>query len=1214
LFIVSTETDNMQDRIHVRPTIGVLAGWQVYEGYIHGFLDLVLRGIYTAAQEQDCNLLLACGLGHAISQMRLHPAWPVDSADTDFVPIGPWNTDGLIVINPLISSKRSQYIQQVIAEGCPVVFVGPGEKGAAVVLDNESGIRQAIAHLVQHGHQHIAFIAGHEASDVDADSTLRLKAYRKVLQEYGLIEDQNLIAYGYHDLVKGRKAMQQLLESNIKFTAVLASNDHSAIGAMEVIRKAGLRIPQDIAVIGFDDWPDATGQDPPLTSIHYPIFDAGRKALDLLLEIISGGSPENKVIQMPVHLIVRESCGCLPDNSTPTIVPTQADAQNTSPVPFSSIVQQVKEAVWGETHFLAPDEINILCTRLVKAFESSVKENNPGSFRLVFRDVLRRVEEAGDDSHVWHTALSRLEESAPQFLGTWDNTTRQQVEEILCQARIAISTSIRRQYQNHVHYRAFVADQVGLLTSRLFMALNENQIFEALAEYLPQIGINHIVVAFFESERNDPVAQSRLYIVSLVPSLPVRFPSRQFPPPGLFPGDKQLSLALFPLVIQGMAEGYVAFDSIDLDVCATIARQLAAALRGVRLHNEAIVGRQLAEEANRMKSRFLSTVSHELRTPLNLIVGLTNLLLLSSEQANPPSQEDICKDIKRIYSSAQYLDGLIRDVLDLSRDEAGQLKLACEPLNLVEVWQPVVVTGEQMARDKGLDWRSEIPTSLPRVWGDRTRLCQVVLNLVNNAIKFTAQGKVTLIVRADDGRGIPDTRAGMVTVQISDTGLGISPEEQTFIFDEFRQSERTTARGYGGLGLGLAICKRLVEMHGGRIWVESTGQEGMGSIFSFTLPVIQTVSHLGEMPSPDKSGILALLVAKRSGMGKELYNHFTGQGYHVEIIQVDESSDWMQLLLTALPGAVVLDASLIPKLGWEIINALKENPVTHDMPVFFYSLKKSLSSILEFDYLTKPIGSSELIRTLTLQGLDNGSFTLGKTILVVDDEPGILDVHARIVQTQFPSCRVLRSHDGREALDVIRRELPDLVLLDLMMPELDGYGVLEAMREDEAIHDIPVIVLTGQVLTEEDMARFDLGVTAVLQKGIFSAQETMNHVESALARAPGLGSQTQHIVHKAMAYIHEHYAESFSRQDLARHLGLSERYLTRCFHQEMSIAPLMYLNRYRLKQAKTMLEVGTNVTETALAVGFSSVSYFTHLFKKEVGILPSTYRHKQFKR
>ena len=1196
----------MKNAIHGLPTIGVLAGWQVYEGYVHGFLDLVLRGIHAEAQQQGCNLLMACGLGHASGQVRLQPAWPVSSPENDFVPVGPWNTDGLIAINPLITTERSQYIQQVIAEGHPVVFVGPGEKGASVALDNESGIRQAIEHLALHGHKCIAFIAGHENNEVDADSMLRLQAYRRAVQEFGLDNNPRLIVHGYHDISRGRQAMQQLLESNVGLTAVLASNDHSAIGAMETIRKGGLRIPEDIAMIGFDDWPDAARQNPPLTSVHYPVVEAGRRALAFLLEIINEQSSADKCVQVPVKLVVRESCGCLPGRQMSRDHSASAERDQDSITSLPSIAKSICEGVKDETRFIESHELTILSTQLVEAFHHSLREKDPESFRAVFSGILRQVEEVGDDPHVWHTALSSLEESVQRLLVVGNDDVGPQVEEMMRQGRIAISSSIRRQYRQHVYHRGFIADQIGRLSSRLFMATDENQIFNALSEYLGPIGIRHILVAIFEADGNDPVARTRLYPTTESTVLPISFPSRQFPPAGVFPAGEPFSLALFPLLIQDVAEGYIAVDTIDLYTSVTVVRQLAGAFRSVRLHKEAVNGQRLAEEASRMKSRFLSTVSHELRTPLSLITGLAHSLIRLPEDRDSPGQESMRNDLQRIYASAQQLDGLIRDVLDLSRDEAGQLKLVSEPLDLHEVWQPIIMIGQQSAQDKGLSWRCEIPADLPQVWGDRTRLRQVALNLVHNAIKFTTEGEVALIVRTDDD---------MVIIQVRDTGLGIPPEEQELVFDEFRQSERTTARGYGGLGLGLAICKRLVEMHGGRIWVESTGQEGVGSSFFFTLPLIQAESESREMALAIQGGLVALLAAEHSSAGKELHDHLAEHGYHVLRLEIDEeSSNWISPLLNAGPGAIILDASLAPRFGWDVIKVLKENPFTQDVPVLLFSLQKQRGSILELDYLTKPLGSPELIRALSRQGLDVDSSAAGRKILLVDDEVGILEMHARMIQTQYPACRVLRAHDGREALEVIRHELPDLILLDLMMPELDGFGVLDAIRTDESLRNIPVVVLTGQVLTNEDMARLNQGVAAVLQKGIFSVGETMDHVESALSRAPRLGSEMQRIVRKAITYIHKHYAEPFSRQKMARQLGLSERYLTRCFHKEMHITPVEYLNRYRLKKAKAMLRTGANVTETALAVGFSSVSYFTRLFEKEVGVSPGVYRHNHYQR
>jgi YesN/AraC family two-component response regulator len=281
------------------------------------------------------------------------------------------------------------------------------------------------------------------------------------------------------------------------------------------------------------------------------------------------------------------------------------------------------------------------------------------------------------------------------------------------------------------------------------------------------------------------------------------------------------------------------------------------------------------------------------------------------------------------------------------------------------------------------------------------------------------------------------------------------------------------------------------------------------------------------------------------------------------------------------------------------------------VPVLFCALleEEHSGSVLETEFLTKPAGPNELKTILARYGIDANGAGHGHSVLIVDDEPGLLRIQSRIVRAQLPGCRILTALNGRLALDIIRQELPDVVLLDLMMPELDGFAVLENMRAGVTTRDIPVVVLTGHDLTEQDMERLNHGVVAVMRKGLFSWEETMAQVEAALARHKRLGGEAQRLVRRAMAYLEAHSDEEISRTQVADHLAISDRHLTRCFRQELGITPTVYLNRYRVDRAKRTLEAGQHtVTETAMKVGFSSQSYFSRVFKSIAGVTPSEYQ------
>ncbi len=1076
---------------HGRPTIGVLAGWQFYRTATNlSYLAPVFRGISKAAQDLGCNLLLGCGIGPSASPSDpLRPAWSTPMSEVDFVPIGPWNTDGILVANPLHTQARSEYVQELIRIRHPILFIGSGENGPTIVADNLGGITEAMQHLVDHGHKQIAFIAG-TREDMSGDSGNRFAAYQSFLSTNGLKQNPLLVAYGRHVYDGGYSAMQQILNSGASFTAVLASNDESALGAMQALEKARKKIPQDVAIIGFDNRLDGAVHEPGLSSVHVPLFNMGYQALKRICESLEGKSALSGTITMDTRLVTRASCGCGFRNAS------SSREVNTQSQP----VQKMLAAILSQAHSLTDHDCQNLCQQLAESFAASIQQGDGENFQATLTAVLQRTAVGEDDAHIWQEAVSML------GTGAWGSpASTGLVQEILNTAQVTISAQMQRQYRQYVIRERWTSSRLSLLTDRLLDALDETQIYEILARQLPELDIHIAMLALFEAEEADPVAWSRIRDLIASEQQSIRFRSREFPPPRLFDEDQPFRLTLIPLVAHSGRLGFMVFEAEHLDLYGSIVQQLGGAFNTARLYRQAVEARQLAEEANRMKSRFLSTISHELRTPLNLIVGLSGIVLQENEDGNFTLPAPAQRDVERIYVYAQHLGGLIGDVLDLATSDAGQLRLKRELVDLGDALRMVSESGRQLADDKNLSWKATLPENGPWVWGDLTRLRQVALNLVNNAIKFTASGEVNLKVEIGDGT---------VTVLLHDTGLGIPLDEQDTIFSEFSRSERSIQLGYKGLGLGLAICKRLVEMHDGTIGVHSTGEEGTGSTFYFTLPTVQ--------PPIDQIGNL-------------------------------------------------------------------NGNLSEDM----HDLAKSNELSLMLD-------QQDLI-----SGIDEQTFT----ILVVDDEPNTLDLHTRIVQSHSLSNRVLKALGGREALEILAHETIDLVLLDLQMSELDGFGVLEKMRANRLLQKIPVIVITGQTLTETEMTRLNRGVTVILEKGLFNLDETVNHISVALEHKRRLSGEAQRLVRKAMAFIHEHFADSISRRDIAQHVSIAEDYLTYCFRQELGTTPIKYLQRYRVNRARQLLKENENsITEIALLVGFSDSGYFSRIFHRETGMSPETFR------
>ncbi len=1177
--------------MHRPLTLGFISTWPIYQGTtIDRYAHSLIQGIGAAAHETGCHLLLGCGFSVTGKSPQQHSFWPAPGPGVDFVPVGPWNTDGLIIVPDELTESQLQYVRDLQAAGFPLIFTTPEGPGPLVKVDNALGIRAAVMHLMKHGHRQIAFIAGN--ANGRGDSRERLAAYRESMAEAGLSVDERLIAFGEHRREGGMSAMHQILSGGGSFSAVLASNDLSCLGAIDVLNAAGRRIPDDVAVIGFDDILDARSLSPSLTTIRHPTFSLGYQSVIALLHHIRGDATRMERVIVPPRLIVRQSCGCPPTEANVS----SASTNTHGPVlTFDDLSRAMADASLIEARNSLLEDLQGQCSSFLEAFLRSIRLQDAGPILVAIQQVLAWTDDRGEDAHIWQSGIAVLHQQMNTLLKLVPEAEQGFVTDLINRIQLEISDQVQRRTTRSMIEHMDMMSQLGLMTAELLTAMNISESAEILSRHLPKVGIRNLLVAVYDSTGEDRTSQATiLFTAGLSGDLHgQRFETRKFPTPGIYPTNEPIQLTILPLDVDGKTLGFAAFDAPNPELCAAVVHNLSAALRTSQLYNDAIAGRRMAEEANQLKSRFLSMVSHELRTPLSLIVGLSEMVL--REQKTDPHAT--LRDMEQINTSAQHLARLIGDVLDLASSEAGQLHILREPLDLAEVLHVAAKIGEELAREKGLAWSVQLPRQGPWVMGDRTRLRQVTLNLISNAVKFTSAGQVHLDVSVMDKN---------VIVSVSDTGMGISESERKTIFDEFYRSRNAIESGTGGLGLGLAITKQLIERHGGTISVHSPGELGRGSTFSFCLPILAETSLPTELPS--SMGNLVIILAEGESSIDNVFNYLHARGFDVNIISVDKDSEWLTKVIHAAPSAIILEERLASREAWSIIGMLKRQPSTEAIPIMAYSLDydNDQGQLLELNYLHKPLKPEQLSKELEHITLSKGK---AQAVLVVDDDPGILEMHTRLVEGT--GRRAITARNGREALSVLEQQTPDLILLDLMMPEMDGFAVLDELRSRESTREIPVIILTARLLSDADLERCNRGVASILGKGIFSAEETLSHVEAALSRQHTLNRTTQQLIRRAMSYIHSRYAEPITREEIADHIGISADYLTDCFRQELGITPITYIRRYRIHQACELLKhTSQSITQIALAVGFSDSAHFTRTFQREMKVTPRAYRRR----
>ena len=528
-----------------------------------------------------------------------------------------------------------------------------------------------------------------------------------------------------------------------------------------------------------------------------------------------------------------------------------------------------------------------------------------------------------------------------------------------------------------------------------------------------------------------------------------------------------------------------------VELLQTFAAQSVLAIQNARLFREIQEKSAALEQASQHKSQFLANMSHELRTPLNAIIGVTDLLL---EDARDLNRADEIESLERVLRAGRHLLALINDVLDLSKIEAGRMELHLEEFPIAPLLEEVAQTVRTIAETNGNTLNVECAADVGSMRADVTRVRQALLNLASNAVKFTEHGRVTIAAT----RGAGQT-GDVIVMRVSDTGIGMTPEQTARLFQDFTQADASTTRKYGGTGLGLAISRRFCRMMAGDITVESA--PGQGSTFTITLPAAVDVAGAAEArpqaPTPTRhlpwSSARSVLVIDDEAVVRDLVGRYL-ERHGFQVITAADGIEGLARAREHHPAAITLDIMMPGLDGWTVLAALKGDPDLADIPVVLVTIvdeKQRGYSLGVVEHLVKPIDRDRLVSIL--QQLCG---TAGHLLLVEDDG----DIRSMMQRSLVAAgWTITEAENGRVALQRMAERRPDAVVLDLVMPEMDGFEFLAALRARDEWRTVPVVVVTARDLTDADRQRLNGGVDRIVQKGGYAGDDLLREVADALA-------------------------------------------------------------------------------------------------------------------
>jgi signal transduction histidine kinase/CheY-like chemotaxis protein len=567
------------------------------------------------------------------------------------------------------------------------------------------------------------------------------------------------------------------------------------------------------------------------------------------------------------------------------------------------------------------------------------------------------------------------------------------------------------------------------------------------------------------------------------------------------------------------ATEYNAFETENVKVLMILADQIAVAIKNARAYELTQLALSKMEEADRLKSQFLANMSHELRTPLNSIIGFSRVILKGIDGAINDVQT---QDLNAIYNSGIHLLNLINDILDISKIEAGKIELTFTDVNINDLIESVLSTVVGLIKDKPIKLVQNIEKNLPIVKADVTRIRQVLLNLISNASKFTEEGEITITGKVWKN---PVKNVEEIFISVTDTGLGIAPESRDKLFQAFSQIDDSPTRKTGGSGLGLNISRYLIELHGGEIDLLSSAIN-QGSTFYFTLPVhtdtgilrqkemsmdndifhmhpTQVVEKLKIALPPENRVIEAIPQTQKIVLSIddnasiiEMYDRFLkNHGY--EIIPLTDPSQAVEKAIEIQPYAITLDLMMPSISGWDVLYQLKNNQQTKQIPIIICSIQEEEEkgiSLGAADYLVKPFLDTDMVKSLNRL---NHAGNIKKVLIIEDNENDQQLVEKMLDDSN--QYQIIIAKTGREGWNIILDDQPDVIILDLFLPDLSGFAILERIRSDEKLFKIPVIILTAADLTADQYAQLREFNNMLVSKSFLSKKTLLQKLEETLS-------------------------------------------------------------------------------------------------------------------